>query len=183
MAGIRTRDTAPELAVRRIAHRMGLRYRLHRKDLPGRPDLVFPRHRLVVFVHGCFWHRHEGCRYASNPKSRIVFWTEKFAANVARDARQQAALKVLGWRVLVIWACETRHKAAVERRLAAETRGKGSSPRRMTTPSVAVVEQRDRTRGGNAPTRVRSAPRGVESSLYSANNADLGDCGQHDSSR
>ena len=178
MAAIRTRDTAPELAVRRIAHRMGLRYRLHRKDLPGRPDLVFPRHRLVVFVHGCFWHRHEGCRYASTPKSRIVFWTEKFAANVARDARQQAALKALGWRVLVIWACETGHRAAVERRLAAETLGKGSASKRMSTPSVAVVEQRDRTREGNAPTRLRSAPSGVESRLCSASKAELGDCEQ-----
>ena len=141
MAGIRTSDTAPELAVRRIAHRMGLRYRLHRKDLPGRPDMVFPRHRLVVFVHGCFWHRHHGCRYASTPKSRIAFWTEKFAANVARDARQEAALRALGWRVLVIWACETRRKAAVERRLAAEIWGRGSAPKRRSTPSVAVAEK------------------------------------------
>ena len=98
MAGIRGRDTAPEVAVRRIAHRMGMRFRLHPKDLPGRPDLVFPKHRLVVFVHGCFWHRHEGCRHASTPKSRIAFWTEKFAANVARDARQEAALRARGWR-------------------------------------------------------------------------------------
>jgi len=121
MANIRGRDTAPELAVRRIAHRMGLRFRLHRKDLPGRPDLVFPKHRLAVFVHGCFWHRHRGCRYAYTPKSRVAFWAEKFAANVARDAHQKRALEVLGWRVLVIWECETRHEAAVERRLAAVT--------------------------------------------------------------
>ena len=107
MANIRGRDTAPELAVRRIAHRMGLRFRLHRNDLPGRPDLVFPKHRLAVFVHGCFWHRHEGCRHASTPKSRVAFWTEKFAANVVRDARQEAALRALGWRVLVIWQCES----------------------------------------------------------------------------
>ena len=118
MARIRSRDTAPELAVCRIAHRMGLRFRLHRKDLPGRPDLVFPKHRLAVFVHGCFWHRHEGCRHASMPRSRVAFWTEKFAANVARDARQQAALNEVGWRVLVIWECETRDEEAVERRLA-----------------------------------------------------------------
>jgi len=118
MAGIRGRDTTPELAVRRIAHRMGLRFRLHRKDLPGRPDLVFPKHRLVVFVHGCFWHRHEGCRYAYTPKSRIAFWKEKFSANVARDQRQEAALRALGWRVLVIWGCETGNEAAVMHRLA-----------------------------------------------------------------
>lgn len=122
MAAIRTRDTAPELTVRRIAHRMGLRFRLHPKDLPGRPDVVLPKHRLVVFVHGCFWHRHAGCRYATTPKSRIAFWTEKFAANVARDARHEAALRELGWRVLVIWECETRDAGTVERRLAALTR-------------------------------------------------------------
>ena len=118
MANIRGRDTIPELAVRRIAHRMGLRFRLHRNDLPGRPDLVFPKHRLAVFVHGCFWHRHDSCRHASTPKSRIAFWTEKFAANVERDARQEAALRKLGWWVLVIWQCETRDEAAVERKLA-----------------------------------------------------------------
>ena len=122
MARIRGSDTAPELAVRRIAHRRGLRFRLHRKDLPGRPDLVFPKHRLAVFVHGCFWHRHEGCRHATTPKSRVVFWTEKFTMNIARDARQEAALKELGWRVLVIWECETRNEAAVERKLAASVK-------------------------------------------------------------
>ncbi len=119
MAGIRSRNTTPELAVRRIAHRMGLRFRLHRTDLPGRPDLVFPQHRLAVFVHGCFWHRHEGCRYASTPKSRIAFWTEKFAANVARDARQEAALRAHGWRTLVIWQCETKDQTLVAHKLAA----------------------------------------------------------------
>ena len=117
-AAIRTRDTAPELVVRRIAHRMGLRFRLHRKDLPGRPDLVIPKHRLAVFVHGCFWHRHEGCRFASMPKSRTRFWTEKFAANVDRDAYQEVALRKLGWRVLVIWQCETKDETVVEHRLA-----------------------------------------------------------------
>lgn len=122
MARIRGSDTTPELAVRRIAHRRGLRFRLHRKDLPGRPDLVFPKHRLAVFVHGCFWHRHEGCRHSTTPKSRVVFWTEKFAMNIARDARQEAALKELGWRVLVIWECETRNEAAVERKLAASVK-------------------------------------------------------------
>ena len=122
MARIRGRDTGPELLVRRVAHRMGLRFRLHRRDLPGRPDLVFPKHRLVVFIHGCFWHRHEGCRKSSTPKSRTGFWLEKFAANVDRDARQEAALKALGWRVFIIWQCETKDEAAVERRLAALTK-------------------------------------------------------------
>ncbi len=118
MARIRSSDTSPELAVRRIAHRMGLRFRLHRKDLPGRPDLVFPRRRTAVFVHGCFWHRHRGCRLASTPKSHVDYWTRKFETNVARDARQQRALKKLGWRVLVVWECETRSEEAIERRLA-----------------------------------------------------------------
>ena len=115
MAGIRGRDTKPELAVRRIAHKLGLRFRLHKKDLPGRPDLVFPRHRLAVFVHGCFWHRHDGCRYAYTPKSRVEFWMEKFAQNVARDRRNEDALQNLGWRVLVIWECLTRDEEAVSR--------------------------------------------------------------------
>lgn len=137
MAGIRGRDTVPELAVRRIAHRMGLRFRLHRKDLPGCPDLVFPKHRLVVFVHGCFWHRHQGCRYAYTPKSRVTFWTEKFAANVARDMRQEAALRTLGWQVLVIWECETGHRATVERRLSAWIQSAYPVPKRETTSSVA----------------------------------------------
>ena len=128
MAGIRGRDTTPECMIRRIAHRMGLRFRLHHKDLPGRPDLVFPKHRLVVFVHGCFWHRHQGCKYAYTPKSRVAFWTEKFAANVARDARQKAALRALGWRVLVIWECGTRHQEEVARGLAAAIDGDRPGP-------------------------------------------------------
>lgn len=118
MAGIRARDTAPELSVRRIAHRMGLRFRLHRKDLPGRPDLVFSRHRLVVFVHGCFWHQHDGCRFAHVPKSRVAFWVDKFAKNVARDRRNIESLHDLGWRVGVIWECETGNEDAVRIRLA-----------------------------------------------------------------
>ena len=141
MARIRGRDTAPELAVRRIAHRMGLRFRLHRKDLPGRPDLVFPKHRLAVFVHGCFWHRHEGCRHATTPKSRVVFWTEKLAMNVARDARQEAALKELGWRVLVIWECETRNEAAVERRLAASVKPGWVGNQQESAPQVLLLPE------------------------------------------
>ena len=117
MAGIQGRDTVPELVVRRTAHRLGFRFRLYRKDLPGRPDLVFPRYRVVVLVHGCFWHRHEGCRYAYTPRSRVKFWTEKFRQNVARDRRTEDALRSLGWRVLVIWECETCNDAVVADRL------------------------------------------------------------------
>src|ERR1700744_1714115 len=85
MAKVRQLDTSPEIAVRRIAHAMGLRFSLHRRDLPGRPDVVFPKHRLVIFVHGCFWHRHRGCKRATMPRTRIDFWSDKFARNVARD--------------------------------------------------------------------------------------------------
>ena len=138
MAGIRGRDTAPERAVRRVAHRMGLRFRLHRKDLPSRPDLVFPKRRLVVLVHGCFWHRHQGCKYAYTPKSRVSFWTEKFATTIARDQRQEAALRALGWRVLVIWECETRDETAVEVKLAALIRLDGSGSARESRPPTAA---------------------------------------------
>ena len=117
MAGIKGRDTTPEIVVRRIAHGLGFRFRLYRKDLPGRPDISFPRHRVVVFVHGCFWHRHDGCKYAYTPKTRVPFWTEKFSQNVARDRRNKELLRHLGWRVHVIWECETRDKTAVKERL------------------------------------------------------------------
>ena len=106
MAGIRGRDTKPELAVRRLVHRLGYRFRLHRRDLPGTPDLVFPGRRKVVFVHGCFWHRPPGCRFAYKPKSNIDRWQAKFESNVARDSRVRIALGELGWNVLTIWECE-----------------------------------------------------------------------------
>ena len=117
MARIQGRDTVPEVVVRCTAHRLGFRFRLYRKDLPGRPDLVFPRYRAVVFVHGCFWHRHDGCRFTYTPRSRVGFWTEKFRQNVARDRRTEDALRSLGWRVLVIWECETRDDAVIAHRL------------------------------------------------------------------
>lgn len=117
MSRIRGTNTAPELAVRRIAHRLGLRFRLHRRDLPGRPDLVLSKYHLAVFVHGCFWHRHEGCRYAYKPKSHIRFWDRKFSQNVKRDGRIEDELRALGWSILVIWECETRDTALVEQRL------------------------------------------------------------------
>lgn len=107
MARIRRKDTTPELAVRRAVWRLGYRYRLHVPELPGRPDIVLPRYRLVIFVHGCFWHRHEGCRRATCPKSNEAFWADKFVANVARDRRNEAALVSVGWRVVTIWECET----------------------------------------------------------------------------
>ena len=119
MARVRSRDTAPELVVRRAAHAIGLRFRLHRRDLPGRPDLIFPRYRLVLFVHGCYWHRHSGCRRATSPKTNTLFWEAKFAANIARDRAAIDQLAQAGWRTLVIWECETRHETEVKARLLA----------------------------------------------------------------
>ena len=106
MSGIRGKDTTPELVVRRFLHRHGLRYCLHRQDLPGRPDIVLPRHSTAVQIHGCFWHRHPGCRYAYTPKSNRPFWRKKFEENLARDRRTEAALRNGGWQVLIVWECE-----------------------------------------------------------------------------
>lgn len=108
MSRIGGRDTKPELIVRSLLHRMGYRFRLHRRDLPGSPDIVLPRHRALILVHGCFWHRHPGCRYACMPRTRTEFWKAKFATNVDRDRRQIQQLEILGWRVLVVWECQTR---------------------------------------------------------------------------
>lgn len=119
MRRIRGRDSAPELTVRRLAHRLGYRFRLHRSGLPGRPDLVFPSRHKVIFVHGCFWHRHVGCRYAYTPKSNVEFWLSKFAANVARDERVNGQLVGSGWDVLVLWECETRDANLIANRLRA----------------------------------------------------------------
>ena len=106
MARIKGKDTRPEVALRKVLHGLGLRYRLHGAGLPGRPDLVFPRYKAVIFVNGCFWHRHAGCSIATTPKSNTAFWLEKFEKNVARDAQVAEVLKELGWRVFVAWECE-----------------------------------------------------------------------------
>jgi DNA mismatch endonuclease (patch repair protein) len=108
MSRIRGKDTGPEMKVRRLAHALGFRFRLHRRDLPGSPDLVFPSLLKVIFVHGCYWHRHEGCRYAYSPKSNTRFWQSKFKANIDRDRSATSQLEALGWKVLVIWECETQ---------------------------------------------------------------------------
>ncbi|MFB9978183.1 very short patch repair endonuclease [Mesorhizobium kowhaii] len=106
MSRIRSSDTSPELSIRKALHRLGLRYTLANRDLPGKPDIVFRRKRIAVFVHGCFWHRHENCRVANMPKSNTAFWQEKFDRNVARDQRARAQLQKLGWRVEILWECE-----------------------------------------------------------------------------
>ena len=117
MSRIRSRDTTPELVVRHTVHRMGYRYRLHRRDLPGTPDLVFGPRRKVIFVHGCFWHLHEGCRRARIPKSRVDFWRPKLEGNRARDERNRAELERRRWGVLVIWECEIKDRSELEQRI------------------------------------------------------------------
>jgi DNA mismatch endonuclease (patch repair protein) len=117
MRRIRSKDTAPEMVVRRIAHGLGYRYRLHRHDLPGKPDLVFPGHRKVIFIHGCFWHQHPGCREGRLPNSRTDYWTPKLTRNVERDAIALKQLADSGWKVLVIWECETMNREAVRQKL------------------------------------------------------------------
>jgi len=120
MGRVRGKNTQPELLVRRLVHSLGYRYRLHRSDLPGRPDLVFARKRLVIFVHGCFWHRHARCRKATTPASNREYWQSKFRQNRTRDKRNQRDLEKLGWRVVVVWECETRDLELLEERLRAE---------------------------------------------------------------
>lgn len=117
---VKREHTGPELVVRRLLHRNGLRFRLHAKTLPGSPDIVLPKRATVIFVHGCFWHRHPRCRYASTPKTRQEFWSAKFAANVERDTRKADQLSELGWRVIVVWECETKDVASLEVRLKSE---------------------------------------------------------------
>ena len=124
MSAIRKKDTKAELVVRRLLHVMGYRFRLHRRDLPGCPDVVLPHHRAVVMVHGCFWHRHANCRHANLPRSRTEYWLPKLARNVERDKRSIAALEALGWRVLVVWECELGNLASLRDRLSTFLRDK-----------------------------------------------------------
>jgi len=123
MARIGGKNTAPEILVRKLLHASGFRFRLHRKDLPGKPDILLPRFKTAIFVHGCFWHRHESCARSTTPQTRQEFWETKFQATVERDAKQQAALLAAGWRVIVVWECETRHKAKLLERLQHELQG------------------------------------------------------------
>jgi DNA mismatch endonuclease, patch repair protein len=106
MAGIKGKNTKPELLVRRYLHGCGLRYRLHVRELPGKPDLVFPKYKTVVFVHGCFWHQHPRCKFAVMPASNVEFWKQKLGANRERDQRNKRKLRALGWRVLIAWECQ-----------------------------------------------------------------------------
>jgi DNA mismatch endonuclease, patch repair protein len=117
MSRVRNKDTKPEWAVRRLVHGLGFRYRLHARNLPGRPDLVFRPRQKVIFVHGCFWHRHSGCPNCRMPKSRLDFWKPKLRANRVRDLKNERALKKLGWEFLVVWECEVKDTDALSRRL------------------------------------------------------------------
>ncbi len=118
MKRVRQRHTAPELAVRKLLFADGYRYRIHRRDLPGSPDVVFPGRRKVIFVHGCFWHGHEDCARASLPRNRADYWRHRIAANQERDRRSEAALRRMGWSVCVVWECEVRNSDPLRERLA-----------------------------------------------------------------
>ena len=108
MSAIKSKNTKPEIAVRKLLHSMGYRFRLHRKDLPGSPDIVLPKYKTAIFVHGCFWHRHENCKYASTPKTRKEFWEKKFRENINRDNLNQANLSLKGWKIIIIWECQLK---------------------------------------------------------------------------
>lgn len=118
MRRIRSKDTAPEMAVRRLTHGLGYRYRLHRKDVPGKPDLVFPARRKVIFIHGCFWHQHPGCREGRPPKSNTAYWLPKLERNQQRDKAALESLATLGWDALVIWECEIKDGPGLARKIA-----------------------------------------------------------------
>jgi DNA mismatch endonuclease (patch repair protein) len=117
MRRVPQRDTKPELIVRRALHALGYRFRVHRKDLPGSPDIVLPRYRLCIFVHGCFWHRHDGCRLTTTPATNEDFWRKKFEANMRRDREASDSLRAHGWRVALVWECETRNAELLNERL------------------------------------------------------------------
>lgn len=120
MRAVSRKDTKPEIHVRSLLHGLGLRFRLHKKNLPGTPDIVLHKYRTAIFVHGCFWHRHQGCRFASTPKTKQEFWLPKFASNVRRDSVKEAQLRELGWKVLIVWECETRSPEQLKDRLVHE---------------------------------------------------------------
>jgi DNA mismatch endonuclease (patch repair protein) len=118
MSSVQTKNTGPEIVVRKLLHRLGYRYSLHRSDLPGRPDLAFAPLRKAIFVHGCFWHGH-GCRWGKLPKSKLDYWAPKIAANRARDRRKRAELKRAGWRTLSVWQCELRNVKSAQAKMEA----------------------------------------------------------------
>ncbi len=117
MGKICAKNTKPEIIVRSLLHSLGYRFRIHSEKLPGHPDIVLPKYKTIIFVHGCFWHRHKKCKYAYTPKTRTEFWNKKFSGNIRRDREVQCELKQLGWRVLIIWECEISDKTKLTRRI------------------------------------------------------------------
>ena len=117
MSAIKSKNTKPEIEVRKLLHSMGFRFRLHRKDLPGSPDIFLPKFKTVIFVHGCFWHRHENCKYSSTPKTRVQFWKKKFNSNILRDLENQKKIKDIGLRSIIVWECELKNKIELEKKL------------------------------------------------------------------
>lgn len=130
MSRVRGKDTLPEKSVRSLLHSVGYRFRLHTRDLPGSPDIVLPKYRTVIFVHGCFWHRHAGCSKATMPAANREYWKTKFAENLERDARKERELVALGWHVITVWQCETvpKRREALARRLEEDLRARRSHP-------------------------------------------------------
>jgi len=115
MRAVKSKDTKPEMAVRQLLHRAGLRYRLHRKDLSGNPDIVFPSKKAVIFIHGCFWHQHPACRYAERPASNSAYWIKKLNRNMERDLKNVATLENNGWKVLILWECEIKKRDVLDK--------------------------------------------------------------------
>ena len=124
MSAIKGKNTSPEIVVRKALFARGFRYRLHVAGLPGKPDLVLPKFKTVIFINGCFWHRHEGCKYAATPKSNSDFWVKKFAGNVERDTQNVAKLKALGWNIVIVWECEFKKKGWEEQLVSSITGSK-----------------------------------------------------------
>ena len=114
MAAIKSKNTKPEIKVRKMLHKMGYRFRLHRKDLPGNPDIVLPKYKTAIFVNGCFWHQHEDCKYACLPKTNVDFWKEKLAKNKKRDKLKHSQLNDLGWKIIIVWECQLKQRVNVQ---------------------------------------------------------------------
>jgi DNA mismatch endonuclease (patch repair protein) len=145
MGRIRSKNTKPEIIVRSVLHRMGFRFSIRRSDLPGHPDIVLPKHMTAVFVHGCFWHRHKGCKTFSMPKTRIRFWKEKFDNNVGRDRKNQCELRKLGWNVIVLWECQImRYPEKIAERLheKLEPQYKGLKPEKIRNHTQYSIPER-----------------------------------------
>ena len=149
MSAIKSKNTKPEIIVRKLLHSMGYRFRLHRKDLPGSPDIVLPKYKTVIFVHGCFWHRHENCKYASTPKTRKEFWENKFKVNLKRDAEVQEKIKNIGWQSVVIWECEIKNQSKLKRKRFFDFRYNGISVRDINLLQ-SWAERHRRKRSGNS---------------------------------